>query len=150
MRSRLLPALVFVGAIGCGPATEPLEDLNTRIVTLPDGNQIRVEVKIKPEDMARGMMYRDSLPHGRGMLFIHSQPGPYTYWMPDMKIPLDIVFMDPNRRIVEIAANVPPCTTAKREDCPQYGGHQVEQYVLEIGAGEAARLGLRVGEALRF
>lgn len=149
MRSPLLPTLLLSGAMACGPATESLDEINTRMVTLPDGKQIRAEVKIKPDEMARGMMFRSSLPPGRGMLFIHSQPGPYTYWMPDVQIPLDIVFMDPNRRIVEIAAGAPPCTT-KREDCPHYGGHHVEQYVLELGAGEAQRLGLKVGQELWF
>jgi len=148
----LLPVLVaLVVCASCGgPRTESLEDLSLQVITLPDGRQIRAEVMIKPEEMTRGMMYRDALPQGRGMLFIHSQPAPYRYWMSNVKVPLDIVFMDSSRQIVEICADTPPCTTAKKEDCPVYGGHHYEQYVLELGAGEAKRLGLQKGQTLSF
>ena len=46
-------------------------------------------------------------------------------------MPLDIIFMDSNRQIVEISADTPPCTT-KPDDCPIYGGHHIEQFVLEL------------------
>jgi len=75
---------------------------------------------------------------------------PYRYWMSNVKVPIDIVFMDSSRQIVEICADTPPCTTAKKEDCPVYGGHHYEQYVLELGAGEAKRLGLQKGQTLSF
>ena len=125
------------------------EQLNTRVVTLPDGAEIRAEVLIKPAEMARGMMYRDPLPPGRGLLFVHPKPDYYRYWMSNVKAPLDIIFMDANRQIVEISADTPPCTT-KPADCLLYGGHQLEQYVLELRAGEARRLGLHTGQKLGF
>ena len=125
------------------------EQLNTRIVTLPDGAEIRAEVLIKPAEMARGMMYREPLPQGRGLLFVHPKPDYYRYWMSNVKAPLDIIFMDANRQIVEISADTPPCTT-KPADCLLYGGHQLEQYVLELRAGEAQRLGLHTGQKLGF
>lgn len=150
MRPRVLVCLALLLCVSCGvPQTESLDVLTTRIVTLPDGAEIRAEVKIKPEEMAQGMMFRDALPRGRGMLFIHPKPGAYRYWMHNMRVPLDIVFMDSNRQIVEISANTPPCTT-QPNDCPLYGGHYFEQFVLELGAGEAQRLGLQKGQTLSF
>jgi uncharacterized protein len=149
MRSARFALLGLLVYFGCGPQTEPVEDLNTRIVTLPGGREIRAEVMIKPAEMARGMMYRDPLPQGRGMLFIHEKPAPYRYWMSNVKAPLDIIFMDENRQIVEISADTPPCTT-KPADCLLYGGHHYEQYVLELRAGEAKRLGLHEGQTLSF
>jgi uncharacterized protein len=134
---------------GCGPATTGVEELRLRTVTLPDGQQIRAEVLVRPDEMARGMMYRDSLPKGRGMLFIHDKPAPYRYWMHDVKIPLDIIFMDEMHKIVEISADTPPCTSDPK-DCPTYGGHHFEQFVLELGGGEARRLGLVEGQSLTF
>jgi uncharacterized membrane protein (UPF0127 family) len=134
---------------GCGPDTTGVEELRLRKVTLPDGQQIRAEVMIKNDEMARGMMYRDSLPKGRGMLFIHTKSAPYRYWMHDVKFPLDIIFMDEARKIVEISADTPPCTSDPKE-CPVYGGHHDEQFVLELGAGEARRLGLQTGQSLTF
>jgi uncharacterized membrane protein (UPF0127 family) len=142
---------VLLVCCGCGRnADNGLEEqLNTRIVTLPDGAEIRVEVLIKPAEMARGMMYRDPLPPGRGLLFVHQKPDYYRYWMSNVKAPLDIIFMDASRQIVEISADTPPCAT-KPEDCLLYGGHKVEQYVLELRAGEARRLGLHAGQKLSF
>ena len=135
---------------GCtGPQTDSVEDLHTRIVTLPGGGEIRAEVLIKPAEMQRGMMFRDPLPQGRGLLFVHDRPAPYRYWMSNVKAPLDIIFMDENRQIVEISADTPICTS-KPADCPLYGGHHNEQYVLELRAGEAKRLGLHEGQTLNF
>jgi len=83
------------------------------------------------------------------MLFIHQAPGQYPYWMYQMKIPLDIVWMDHDHRIVEISADTPPCTT-KASLCANYGGHEIAQFVLELGAGEAKREGLSLGQKLDF
>lgn len=138
-------ALAVLG--GCGPKTVSLEELGTRVINLPNGKQIRAEVVINPADMQRGMMFRDSLPQGRGMLFIHQNPGTYAYWMYQVRIPLDIIWMDSNRRIVEISANTPPCPG---KECPTYGGHETARFVLELAGGEAQKHGLRVGDTLTF
>ena len=84
--------------------------------------------------MQRGMMYRDSLPPGQGMLFVHTKPGNYAYWMYNVKMPLDIVWMDGDRRVVEIVASAQPCKT-KASECPHYGGQKLARYVLELAAG---------------
>jgi uncharacterized membrane protein (UPF0127 family) len=144
----LMP-LVLIGA-GCGnPEAGDSDALRMRKITLPDGQQIRAEEEIDPADMQKGMMFRDSLARGRGMLFIHRTPGLNQYWMYQVRIPLDIIWMDTSHRIVEISANTPPCQT-KASLCPNYGGHQTSQFVLELGGGEARRLGLTEGQALQF
>jgi uncharacterized membrane protein (UPF0127 family) len=148
MRHFLLCA-ALVAACGCGSRNTIEDTLDTRTVKLPNGSEVRAEVMIRPVDMQRGMMFRNELPRGRGMLFIHSKPGPYTYFMYNVRIPLDIVWMDTNRRVLEIAANVPPCKT-NASACPTYGGRYASQYVLELGAGEAARNGVKVGDTLTF
>ena len=134
---------------GCGEQTVSLDELRERMITLPNGDKIRAEVMITPVDVQRGMMFRDSLPRGRGMLFVHGKPDYYKYWMYQVNIPLDIIWMDSGRRIVEIAANAPPCKTQASE-CPNYGGGELARYVLELAGGEAQRLGLRVGSVLAF
>jgi uncharacterized membrane protein (UPF0127 family) len=136
---------------GCSRKSESgfAAPLDSTIVTLPDGTEIGAEVLMKPAEMARGMMFREALPQGRGLLFVHKQAGYYRYFMSNVKVPLDIVFMDDHRQIVDISADTPPCTT-KPEDCLLYGGYHLEQYVLELRAGEARRLGLQKGQTLRF
>jgi len=141
-------ALALAGCGGSGPAGAQTS-LNTRTVTLPDGFEVATELKVTPEDMARGMMYRDKLAGGRGMLFIHSQPGRNPYWMANCIIPLDIIWMDSDHKVVEISPSTPPCP-AGGNSCPTYGGNAVSQYVLELGGGEAAKHQVRDGSLVRF
>ena len=148
----LAPLLLLMAiATGCGGDNESQgpEVLGLRTVTLPNGEKVRAEVEMTPIDMQKGMMFRDSLPRGRGMLFIHQKPGLYPYWMYQCRIPLDIIWMDASHRIVEISPDTPPCKT-KASLCPNYGGHQTAQFVLELGGGEARRYGLGLGQALDF
>ncbi|HOL72477.1 MAG TPA: DUF192 domain-containing protein [Bryobacteraceae bacterium] len=135
---------------GCGPKAVTLDEYQTTIVTFPNGKSVRAEMMLRDVDLMRGMMFRDSLPPDRGMLFFHARPGKYQYWMYQVRIPLDIVWMDRTRRIVEISANTPPCTSSKASECPLYGGNFEAQYVLELAGGMAAKYGLRVGDTLRF
>jgi uncharacterized membrane protein (UPF0127 family) len=144
---RLLAPIILLSACGTRPVS--LDDYNTRAVTLPNGAKIRAEVMVHSEDMMRGMMFRESLEADRGMLFIHGEEGNYTYWMYKVKIPLDILWLDARKRIVEISTNTPPCPS-KASDCPHYGGTQKALYILELAAGSAARHGLRVGAELDF
>ena len=153
MAERLL--VVFLGlsvclaAAGCGQKAVTLEEYNTRLITLPDAYQVRAEVMTHPQDVMRGMMFRDELAPDRGMLFIHGEPGQYGYWMYQVRIPLDIIWLNGNRRIVEMSPNTPPCET-KASQCPTYGGNENALYVLELAAGSIEKHGLRVGAALRF
>ena len=126
----LRPALLVVLLwFGCAPKPEEMADFKTQIVTLPSGTEIRAEVVMTQGEMETGMKFRDALPQGRGMLFVHSKPAPYVYWMSNVKVPLDIIFLDSSRHIVEISANTPPCLK-KPAECPVYGGHTDEQFVL--------------------
>jgi len=145
----LFAAALALCSCSTDSGTSPTESLDTREVTMPDGRKVRAEVMIKPVDLQRGLMFRESLPEGRGALFIHRQASPYQYWMYQVKIPLDIIFMDAKHRVVGIAANVPPCQT-KASDCPQYGGYAGTQYVLELAGGQAARYGVQTGQFLAF
>jgi uncharacterized membrane protein (UPF0127 family) len=84
------------------------------------------------------------------MLFVHNAEGQYPYWMYQCKISLDMIWMDRQRRIVEIAEQVPPCPPGPQEQCPNYGGHEPAMFVLELAAGQAARHGLKNGQAIEF
>jgi len=144
----LLPAITLCLALAVCSRNQPLE-LGMQWVTLPGGQKIRAEVLIRPDDMARGMMFRDSLAPDRGMLFVHPNPGRYKYWMFQCLIPLDIIWMDANRKIVEISANTPPCRT-EAASCPNYGGNFDSLYVLELAGGMARKYGLKLGDTITF
>lgn len=125
---------------------EPL--LAATPVRLPDGRSILAELALTGPEQQRGLMQRTELAADRGMLFPFDRPQPLTFWMFGTLIPLDILWMDSGRRIVFISANTPPCRSPDASTCPVYGPREPTQFVLELGAGEAARLGLRLGDRL--
>jgi uncharacterized protein len=149
MRLTFLMALCLALA-ACSGSSDPVRDFSSRDIGLPDGKTVAAEVLINPVDMSRGMMFRDSLAPDRGMLFIHGSPNRYQYWMYQVKVPLDIVWLDQNRRVVEISANTPPCPSKSASECPSFGGHEPAQYVLELAGGQAAKHGIQVGSSLSF
>lgn len=148
MARHLLAGALFLIS-GCGSATK-VEDLNATVITLPNGTKIMAETMRTPETRARGMMFRDALPKDRGMLFVHETEGKYPYWMFNCKVPLDIIWMNKNRQVVEISLNTPPCLSTNPDDCPSYGGHQNAQYVLELNGGAAIEYAIAVGSRLNF
>jgi uncharacterized membrane protein (UPF0127 family) len=145
---RLLAALVLIFTSACGPRSVAINDFRSTEITLPNGKKILAEIMHQEVDMMRGMMFRESLAADRGMLFIHGGPGKYAYWMYQVKIPLDMIWMDRSRNIVEIVNSAAPCVSKKNNECPQYGGNQMAMFVLELAGGEASKNRLQVGDKL--
>ena len=116
-------------------------------VIFPDGFVVSVEIAADDTRRAEGLMFRDRLEPGTGMLFLFPQEEPLSFWMKNTRIPLDMIFMDSNRRIVGIERDVPPC---KFDPCPGYGPDARSRYVLEVAGGVAAQHDLKVGDVLRF
>jgi uncharacterized membrane protein (UPF0127 family) len=133
----------------CGGKPQNVEDFNTRDVTLPHGQVIKVETMISSADLRRGMMYRTSLAPDHGMLFVHPTPGNYSYWMYQTLIPLDIIWMDSQHRIVQMVLNAQPCKTESTK-CTQYYCTKMAQYVLELSGGMAKKYGLELDQTVQF
>jgi uncharacterized protein len=112
------------------------------------GQRYAVEVADDDAERARGLMFRDSLAAEHGMLFIHEREAPQAYWMKNTRIPLDILYFDEQRRLVSQQRDVPPCSLGDR--CPPYPSAAPARFVLELNAGEAARLGLQNGAPLHL
>ncbi len=100
-------------------------------------------------ELLRGMMFRTQLAPNRGMLFVYPKPNRYQMFMYQTYIPLDIIFMDSNRNIIDIVENAPPCKT-QASKCPKYGGEKISLYALEIGGGMASKYGLHLGQTLQW
>ena len=143
-------ALIVIAVLlaGCGVNTA-VEDYRTSDVILPSGQIVKVETMMDTQDLMRGMMFRTSLAPDRGMLFVHRRPGNYTYWMYQTLIPLDMIWMDRTKQIVEIVESAPPCKT-EASKCAHYGGHQAAQYVLELAGGMSRKYNLKLGDQLTF
>lgn len=112
------------------------------------GERFMVEVADDDAERARGLMYRDRLEDGTGMLFLHDAERPLAYWMKNTRIPLDIFYFDGQRRLVSVSRGVPPCSLGDR--CPPYPASGPAQYVLELNAGQAAKLGAGPGDVITF
>ena len=118
-------------------------------VTTPAGVTILAELADTTEKRARGLMFRESLAKDRGMLFTFPEPQHWTFWMKNTRIPLDIIWMDRNKKIVHVERNVPTCSRTD-DGCPQYQPNEEASYVLELVAGMADALKLRRGVKLQF
>ena len=110
------------------------------------GKRYAVELADDDTERARGLMFRDTLADGTGMLFIHEAEEPQAYWMKNTRIPLDILYFDAGRKLVTQQRNVPPCSAG--DACPSYPSDQPARFVLELNAGEAERLKLQDGAEL--
>ena len=112
------------------------------------GQRYSIEVAANDAERARGLMFRDALPADHGMLFIHERQEPQAYWMKNTRIPLDILYFDNARKLVSQQRDVPPCSLG--DACPPYPSDAPARFVLELNAGEAARLQLDEGAELHF
>jgi len=92
---------------------------------------------------ARGLMFRDHLAAGEGMLFTYDIPRHSWFWMKNTQIPLDMIFADASGRVTVVQTNAKPL-----DETPIDGGEGVS-FVLEIGGGLAARLGIAPGAQMR-
>jgi hypothetical protein len=137
--SLLLAALALADRAAAGPAVIPL--------TLPSGTVLQVEVMVKDEDRAMGLMFRPSLPKDRGMLFIFERSDFHSIWMKNCKFPIDIVWLDEDKKVVHVAEAVPPC---KADPCPVYNPLRRAAYVVELNAGQARREKAVLGSAFAF
>lgn len=146
-----LAALLLVCGVPTAVATQPvataqatLRQIPLRLVTARRSHRLTVEVAASPREQQIGMMFRTALPRGYGMLFPFATPRPLSFWMENTIVSLDLVFVGADRRVVNIAARATPLS----RDFLASTGPAIA--VLEIGAGEAARIGLRAGDRVVY
>lgn len=137
---RLLLACLLLALAGCASTGGHWVELA--------GTRYQVEVAQDDASRARGLMFRDRLEAGHGMLFIHEREEPQAYWMKNTRIALDILYFDNARRLVSQQRDVPPCSAG--DACPPYPSFRPARYVLELNAGQAAELELENGTELVF
>lgn len=122
------------------PVSPPAEAPVVRIPTGGGEAVVRVELARTASERARGLMFRRSLPPDIGMLFLFPSDGDWSFYMRNTHIPLDIIFIDANARVVGVLPDMRPL-----DETPRRVGRP-SRYVLEVNAGSVARWGLRVGD----
>jgi hypothetical protein len=116
-------------------------------VIFPDGTSVAVEVADTDATRERGLMFRTSLAPAEGMIFVFPSVGLYPFWMKNTLIPLDMIWLDAQARVVSIARAVPPC---KADPCPSFSPDADALYVVELVSGFAAKHGVKVGDTLKL
>jgi uncharacterized membrane protein (UPF0127 family) len=138
---RLVLGLVILAPLAAARGAASTEQMVVRSAKAPV--TFVVEVASTPDERQRGLMFRDSLAPLHGMLFDLGTVQPVSMWMKDTKIPLDMLFIDGTGRITRIAADTVPMSEAI------IPSEEPVRAVLEIGGGESARLGIRVGDRVQ-
>jgi uncharacterized protein len=105
---------------------------------------VRLEIANTSASRERGLMYRTSLPEDGGMLFVFPEQSEQSFWMKNTLIPLDMLFIDRDGRIVGIHPDAVPLSVA-----PISVG-KPSTYVLEVNGGWAARHGVRPGDTVEL
>jgi uncharacterized membrane protein (UPF0127 family) len=141
-----LMGLVFVQQ----PSPTLAADSGLIPIRTPSGITIQAEIADTPIKRATGLMHRERLDKDHGMLFIFGQPLPWTFWMKNTKIALDLIWLDSKQRVVHIERQVPICTKTD-DSCPQYRPNSADAiYVLEITGGTVDGYKIEKGATLQF
>jgi YVTN family beta-propeller protein len=129
-----------------------------RIISAQGGNDsstisstafpVYIDVADDPHEQERGLMFRKSLESNNGMFFVYEDLENRTFWMKNTLIPLDMIFIDNNLRIVDIKENVQPCL--QENPCPSYPSIRPAKYVLEVNGGFVRENGVKIGDTLEL
>ena len=133
------------GGRGAPPAA-PAPAAGPRVV-LPSGAVFSLELARTPEQIAQGLMFRESLAPSSGMVFLFDAPEPRSFWMKNCHFPLDMVFTLADGTVVDVLENVPPCGA---DPCPSYPSRAPADTVVELTGGEAKHHGIVPGARLSF
>ncbi len=125
------------GASRADPAS--LDDGDRVLAVTPKGGTAVLEVVRSPRMRARGLMFREEVPAGTGMLFVFEAPDAHSFWMLNCKVALDIAWLDDELRVVHLEERLPPCTD---QPCPSYAPDAKARFAVEVAAGQARPLGL--------
>ncbi|MEE4451282.1 DUF192 domain-containing protein [Novosphingobium resinovorum] len=135
------------GASSSQPAVHPISGLPVKDLTVKSANGLhtfRVEVATTFKEQEHGLMFRSEMGADEGMIFPNDPPRRAAFWMRNTVIPLDIIFIGTDHRILNIAANAVPYDETP---LPSDG---VTSGVLELNGGRAAQLGLKAGDKVSW
>ncbi|WP_160162692.1 DUF192 domain-containing protein [Magnetococcus marinus] len=108
-----------------------------------------VELAQTQDEIRQGLMFRHELRREQGMFFILPSPGHQVFWMKNMRIPLDMLFVNADGKVITIHQQVPPCLS-EAPRCPRYPSLGVVKAVLEVPAGTVSALGITPGDQIQY
>ena len=138
MKTSLLLIFILIFLSGCDYSKPSLVSLN--------GKTFEVEIADTQLERAQGLMFRKELKENSGMLFIFTESDKHSFWMKNTFIPLDIIWIDENFKIVYIYENAQPC----RDICDSITPSKDARYVLEINSGLAEKYNFNMGDRVEI
>jgi len=108
--------------------------------------QIKAEIADTFTKRTKGLMFRKTLLEDEGMLFVFDNGGYHGFWMMNMSFPIDIIFVNKEKKVVDIVKNAQPCGLS----CSTYKPKEKAMYVLEVNANFTQEHGIRIGTTLEF
>ena len=122
-------------------------DKNLNGISIYNGDKIikiNAEIADDSNEIARGLMFREKLDKNSGMLFIFKNEYYQTFWMKNTLIPLDMIFINSSKKIVDIKLAV-PCL---RDPCLLYRSSRPSKYVLELNGNFTIRNNIKIGDSI--
>ncbi len=143
----LMAGILLLANSATGLATEHQPNLLQGTVSFAQDLVIDVEIAANREQREHGLMGRETLPAKQGMLFVYPDQAERAVWMRNTLLPLDVLFLSAESKIVSILKNLQPC---RQQSCPIYSSKAQATYMLEVNAGFVEQNHLAIGQELRL
>jgi uncharacterized membrane protein (UPF0127 family) len=141
-RRGFIVTLALVAALPSVTAQAP----EWAVAIFPSGTEFSLEIAAEPNKRALGYMFREHVGPNEGMLFIFEVAERHGIWMKNCKVALDIIWLDEQLRVVEIASNRQPCP--EQGECSSVAPFRPARFVLEVAGGVTAKEGLEPGDTV--
>ena len=139
LRRHLLLLVLLVATVPAW-ALETFGTSELTVQTASGPQKFSIELALTDAQMEQGLMFRRSMPANAGMLFDFKTPTNVTMWMKNTVIPLDMLFLDPQARIIDIHERAVPFST------DIIASKMPARYVIELNGGTVGRLGIKIGD----
>lgn len=141
-----IPAIFLIGVFGFACYSNySAKNLDFDFKKVVIGNVgLRVMWADSEKERVTGLSGRESLGEDEGMFFVFEKEGYYGIWMKEMKFPLDIAWLDANKKIIHLEKSILPDTYPK-----VFNSNSKAQFVLEVNAGFFEKNKIKVGDSLK-
>jgi uncharacterized protein len=119
-----------------------------QVNVIVNGVVLVADIAATDEQRTKGLSLKDSLAENEAMLFVFDNEGEHTFWMKNMKFPIDIIWIDTDKTVVHLEHNLQPCSSELF--CPTYKPNDESLYVLETIGGFAERYDIVRGTMVEF
>ncbi len=123
-----------------------IDNVNATSLVQVNNMTLGVILATEPSEQSKGLAIKDSMNEKEGMLFIFKNPQKHSFWMKDMKFPIDIIWADPTGKIVHIEKNLQPCVFLL--PCTSYSPKSDSLYVLEVVSNFTNKYDVKIGDQI--